>query len=216
MPGSKDHYHILMGDVIRSSEFDPDSLGSQLKDFVKSANDALGDDTLSPYTVTLGDEFQGVTRSLKSGIETLIYFEEQRLEQQLRFQMHYVLHYGTIDTAINPETSYGMLGEGLREARDLLASKKRGRKRFKFSLQDDEMSEQLNRIFEVLDGISKRWKMDDFDLILDMIRNDNDQDVGEKHGKDRTQIYRRRNTLMISEYNLLRNFIMTYIDTESS
>lgn len=216
MPVSKNHYYILMGDVIGSSDFEPETLGKDLKELVRSANDALGDDTLSPFTVTLGDEFQGVTHSLKSGVDTFIYFEEKRLERELSFKLHYVLHYGTIETEINPETSYGMLGEGLREARDLLASKKRGRRRFDFSLQDDKESKQLNRIFEVIDGITKRWKKEDFELILDMIRNDNDQEVGENHGKDRTQIYRRRNTLMINEYCLLRDFITTYIEDKSS
>lgn len=212
MPEAVDKYYILMGDVIGSSDFKTEVLGNKLKDLVSSANAALGEHTLSPYTVTLGDEFQGVTQSLKSGIITLYYFEEQRLANQLGFKLHYVLHFGTIETEINTETSYGMLGEGLRQARKQLTEKKRDRRRFNFSLQDKEESEQLNRIFEVLDGITNRWKKDDFDLILDMIRDENDQEVSEQHGKDRTQIYRRRKTLMVKEYNLLKDFITKYID----
>lgn len=204
-----------MGDVIGSSDYEPEKLGKNLKDLVHSANEHLRNKTLSPYTVTLGDEFQGVTQSLESGIETLFYFEEERLDKELEFKLHYVLHFGKIDTEINQETSYGMLGKGLAEARKKLTTKKRDRKRFNFSLGKNEQAEQLNRLFEVLDGIIEKWKPDDFALILDMIRNDNDQEVGEKWGKDRSQIYKRRKTLMIHEYNLLKESIIKTINPSS-
>ena len=207
-----DTYYILMGDVIRSRDYELKELGRNLKDLVRSANEDLSDKTLSPYTVTLGDEFQGVTRSLSSGIETLFYFEELRLARKLDFKLQYVLHFGEIETEINPETSYGMLGKGLTQARNKLAEKKRDRKRFDFSLVDPELSLQLNRLFEVSDGITGRWKKDDFTLLLDMINNENDREVGEKHGKDRSQIYRRRRTLMVNEYNLLKKVISTLIN----
>lgn len=215
MPVQKDTYYILMGDIIGSSDYESKKIGKNLKELVHSANEDLRSKTLSPYTVTLGDEFQGVTQSLKSGVETLFYFEEQRLARELEFKLHYVLHFGKIETEINPETSYGMLGKGLTQAREKLTAKKRDRKRFSFSLEKKEQSEQLNRLFEVLDGITERWKKDDFTFILDMIRNDNDQEVGEKHGKDRSQIYKRRKTLMINEYNLLKESIITYINPSS-
>jgi hypothetical protein len=105
-----------------------------------------------------------------------------------------------------------MRGKGLTEAREKLTAKKRDRRRFNFSLEIKEQSEQLNRLFEVLDSITEKWKLDDFALILDMIHNDNDQEVGEKHGKDRSQIYRRRKTLLVNEYNLLKESIITTIN----
>lgn len=213
MPKKKDRYHILMGDVISSSDYDAGILSKNLKDLVNTANKSLKKKTLSPYTVTLGDEFQGVTSSLKSGVETFFYLEEQRLIKKYDFKLHYVLHYGKIDTPINPETSYGMLGEGLTQARNKLTAKKHDRKRFNFDLGNEEFSIQLNRLFEVLDGITKRWKPDDFELITTMINNENDREVGEKHDKDRSQIWRRRNTLMIHEYNQLKAFIFTYIQS---
>ena len=211
-----DTYYILMGDVIRSRDYELKELGRNLKDLVRSANEDLSDKTLSPYTVTLGDEFQGVTRSLSSGIETLFYFEELRLAKRFDFKLQYVLHFGEIETEINPETSYGMLGKGLAQARNKLAEKKRDRKRFNFSLVDPELSLQLNRLFEVMDGITGRWKKDDFTLLLDMINNENDREVGEKHSKDRSQIYRRRKTLMVNEYNLMKKVISTFINPAST
>jgi len=207
MASIDDTYYILMGDVIRSRDYELEKLAEDLRDLVQSANRDFRSKTLSPYTITLGDEFQGVTQSLESGIETLFYFEEQRLARQWDFSVRYVLHHGKIDTEINPETSYGMLGEGLAQARNQLASKKRDRKRFQVSLDDRELGNQINRLFEVLSGITDRWKTDDFTLIHDMIRNENDQEVGDIHGKDRSQIYKRRKTLLVKEYTLLKESI---------
>lgn len=216
MPGKENTYYILMGDIVASSDYEPVKLGMKLKELVDDANKNLAKITLSPYTITLGDEFQGVTRSLKSGIETLFYFEEQSLAKKLDFKLHYVLHFGKIETEINPETSYGMLGEGLTQARKKLSAKNRDRKRFNFSLDNKDHTEQLNRLFEVLDGIMEQWKIDDFALIIDMIQNSNDREVGEKHGKDRSQIYKRRKTLMIHEYNLLKKSVIHYINRNVS
>ena len=209
MASIDDTYYILMGDVIRSRDYELEKLAEDLRDLVQSANRDFRSKTLSPYTITLGDEFQGVTQSLESGIETLFYFEEQRLARQWDFSVRYVLHHGKIDTEINPETSYGMLGEGLAQARNQLASKKRDRKRFQVSLDDRELGNQINRLFEVLSGITDRWKTDDFTLIHDMIRNENDQEVGDIHGKDRSQIYKRRKTLLVKEYTLLKESIFS-------
>lgn len=212
MPKAKNSYHILMGDVIGSSDYESEKLGKNLKELVGMANQGLDEKTLSPYTVTLGDEFQGITKSLRSGIETLFFLEEKRLIEVYDFKLHYVLHFGKIETEINPKTSYGMLGEGLTQARKKLTAKKRDRRRFNFSLASKEKTKQLNRLFEVLDGIIERWKKDDFKLIMDMIKNENDREVGEKHEKDRSQIYRRRKTLMINEYNLLKAFIFDFVN----
>lgn len=210
MSGKKDKYYILMADVISSSEYNAKKLGHDLMHLVENVNSNMQDATLSPYTVTLGDEFQGVTKTLTTGIETILDFEKQLMAMVCGFKLRYVLHYGSIETEINQDTSHGMLGEGLAKARKQLSTKKRDRKRFMFSLDDEEISLQLNRLFEIMDGITQRWKIDDYSLILSMIQFDSDSEVGEKHGKDRTQIYRRRKTLLINEYNLLKDFILAY------
>lgn len=207
----KSHY-ILMGDVVSSKDYNSKTLQKQLINITDSCNSALRDDLLSPYTITLGDEFQGIPNSLDTAIRTLFYYEEECLRQTLKFKLHYVVHYGKIDTKINPKIAYEMMGPGLTKARELLGSKKRERKRFQFLLDNEILSQQLNRLFEVLDSIIQSWKVDDFLLILDMINNDNNAEVGEKHGKNRDQIWKRRKTLMVHEYNLIKETIATSIE----
>jgi len=201
--------YILMGDVVSSKDYDSQTLQKQLNNITESCNKALRNDLLSPYTITLGDEFQGIPNTLLTAIRTLFFYEEECLRQNLDFKLHYVVHYGKIDTKINPEIAYEMMGPGLTKARELLGSKKRDRKRFQILLDNKVLTQQLNRLFEVLDSIIRSWKIDDYLLILDMINNDNNAEVGEKHDKNRDQIWKRRKTLMVHEYNLIKKAIVT-------
>lgn len=200
-----------MGDVVSSKSYDSRKLSRELKTLVTEVNADLSHQTLSPYTITLGDEFQGVTKNLNTGIQTLFQFEETCLHRNYEFKLHYVLHYGEIETDINPKIAYEMMGSGLTMARELLSGKKRDRLRFNFELANITESEQLNRIFQVLDGITASWKVKDYPLIWDMIQNENNSKVGDLHQKNRDQIWKRRKTLMINEYNLLKSFILTYV-----
>jgi hypothetical protein len=200
-----------MGDVVNSSDYDGEVLSKGLKELVESTNKKFGKAILSPLTITLGDEFQGILSSVSTGIDLLFHLEEKLLKTEPDFKLHYVLLLGEIETEINPDIAYEMMGKGLTEARKMLSSKKRNRKRFRFKLQNKEQTEQLSRIFEVLDTIILNWKKEDYPLILDMINNDNNSEVGELHDKNRDQIWKRRKTLMINEYNLLKDFIKTYI-----
>lgn len=201
-----------MGDVVSSTDYHSQTLQKQLKSLTNSCNKTLREELLSPYTITLGDEFQGIPQSLVTSIKTLFFYEEECLRQSLDFKLHYVIHYGEIETEINPDIAYEMMGPGLTTARELLSTKKRERKRFKFLLGNETKSLQLNRLFEVLDSIILSWKKEDFQLILDMIHNDNNAEVGEKHGKNRDQIWKRRKTLMIKEYNLMKESILTFTE----
>lgn len=211
MPKKQHNYPIFMGDVVNSSDYDGEVLSKGLKELVESTNKKFSKDILSPLTITLGDEFQGILSSVSSGIDLLFHLEEELLRTEPDFKLHYVLLLGEIETEINPDIAYEMMGKGLTEARKMLSSKKRNRKRFRFKLQNKEQTEQLSKIFEVLDTIILNWKKEDYPLILDMINNDNNSEVGELHEKNRDQIWKRRKTLMINEYNLLKDFIKTYI-----
>jgi len=211
MPKKQHSYPIFMGDVVNSSDYDGEVLSKGLKELVDSTNKKFGKAILSPLTITLGDEFQGILSSVSSGIDLLFHLEEELLRTEPDFKLHYVLLLAKIETEINPDIAYEMMGKGLTEARKMLSSKKRNRKRFRFNLQNKEQTEQLSRIFEVLDTIILNWKKEDYPLILDMINNDNNSEVGEIHNKNRDQIWKRRKTLMINEYNLLKGFIKTYI-----
>ena len=200
--------HILMGDVIGSSKHDVRQLRKEFIGLVSLCNQKLEHDIISPYTVTLGDEFQGIATSLHAVIEAIFYMEETILRKGLEFKIRYVAVHGEIDTPINRLKAHTMMGAGLTKAREVLTDKRRGEPRFRFDLPDAHTMNQLNRLFLVLDGLSGRWDTGDSLLIFDMLANPHNEEVGVRHGKNRTQIWKRRRHLLIEEYRALKEAIM--------
>ena len=57
-------FYIVMADVIRSRSYDGGDLMREFGRIVKECNVTHTGALLSPYTITLGDEFQGVAGTL--------------------------------------------------------------------------------------------------------------------------------------------------------
>ena len=207
--------YILMGDVIKSRQQNPQELRDSLKSLVMSCNRDLGKQILSPYTITLGDEFQGIADSLRSLTDSVFYLEERRIAKGYSFRLRFVAHHGEILTAINADIAYEMMGPGLTQARELLSEKRPSRPRFVFALPDRAHMTSLNRLFAVLDGITARWSHADYPLISDMLTDAGNQEVGTRHGKNRSQIWKRRKHLLIEEYKLLRAVIRESVQHSS-
>jgi hypothetical protein len=205
-------YFIVMGDVIGSRKRDATRLRQQLKTLLAACNGDLKTAILSPYTTTLGDEFQGIARSLKAVAECIFYLEETRIKKQNDFGIRYVAHYGEIQTPINTEVAYGMMGPGLTKARALLTDKRRGQPRFCFDLPDTRLAENLTQLFRVIEGLTSRWGRRDFSLIADMLSNTNNEEVAAKNKKNRSQIWKRRRHLLIEEYRSAKAVVFDLID----
>lgn len=200
--------YILMGDVIGSSDYNARQLRQEFMGLVSSCNEQLDYGIISPYTVTLGDEFQGVATSLRTTIEAIFHMEESVLGGGLPFKIRYAAVHGEIDTPVNRQKAHTMMGDGLTQAREILTDKRRGKPRFRFNLSNPHTMNQLNRLFLVLDGLTCRWDVGDGPLILDMLASSHNEEVGLKHGKNRTQIWKRRKHLLIEEYRALKDAIM--------
>ena len=205
-------YFILMGDVIGSRGFDATKLGRQLMSLLSACNGDLKTEILSPYTTTLGDEFQGIATSLHAAAKCIFYLEETRIKNKYDFGVRYVAHYGEIQTSITTEIAYGMMGPGLTKARALLTDKRRGQPRFYFDLPDKRLAENLTRLCRVIDGLTDRWDRQDYSLISDMLSDQNNEEVAAKHGKNRSQIGKRRKYLLIEEYRLTKAVVLDLID----
>jgi hypothetical protein len=206
------NYFILMGDVIESRKRNATSLRQQLESLLATCNRDLKPNIVSPYTTTLGDEFQGIAGSLHAVAETIFCLDEARIKKQYDFMIRYVAHYGEIQTPINTDVAYGMMGPGLTKARDLLTDKRRGEPRFCFDLPDTRLAENLTRLFSVIDGLTDRWKQRDFSLITDMLASTNNEEVAAKHTKNRSQIWKKRKHLLIEEYRAAKAVIVDLID----
>jgi hypothetical protein len=199
---------IVMGDILRSRKYNGRELMREFKDLVSTCNKKLAVGILSPYTITLGDEFQGVAKSLHWSVKSILCFEESLLQKGFPFMLRYVIHYGQIETPLNRKFAYGMLGPGLTQARKLLSDKRRGRPRFLFDLPDRTLAVQLNNLFSVMASLIRDWKPKDTELIFDMLTIEDNSIIGAKYGKNRSQIWKRRKNLHIDDYKALQLVIL--------
>jgi hypothetical protein len=196
--------HILMGDIIASSSYPAARLREAFMAQVAECNEVLSAGILSPYTITLGDEFQGVAASLQAAVQAIFFLEEGLLGRDPHFKLRYVVVHGEIDTPLNRQKAHAMMGAGLTLARRMLTDKRRGRPRFRFDLPDKAVTRQFERLFRVLDGLTERWSPSDAILIRDMIADPHNEAVGRRHGKNRSQVWKRRKYLLIEEYRALK------------
>ena len=67
-------YFILMGDIVGSSGQNSVDLIEGFSALVSSCNNTLKHQILSPYTITLGDEFQGIAASLRGLLDSIFFF----------------------------------------------------------------------------------------------------------------------------------------------
>lgn len=204
--------NIIMGDVTGSRSMTAQNLIEKLNPLVDDANIRFRDALLSPLTITLGDEFQGVAQDFSTLCEIVFWFQNEVLRRQM-FRMHFVIVRGRIDTDINPDIAHGMLGEGLAHARELLTRKDRSRPRYQVDTGLKDQNVVFNELFSVLEGLENRWSDGDYGLIDALLTQDSDAIVGSLFSKDRSQIYKRRKTLLTSEYGSVRRAIHTLAQT---
>lgn len=201
-------YFILMADVIDSRKAQQDILMAHFKKVIALTNRKSKHKIISPITITLGDEFQGVMKDLSSALDVMFEIEEQIIDTKPSFKLRYVLLEGKIETPINSDTAYEMLGSGLTDARSCLSNLKNSNDRFHVNLRNEKKSSALNDAFIGYQGIIDDWKVDkDYEIVKQFLQLKDYKLVADKLNKDRSLMWRRERTAKIKEYTSLKNVI---------
>jgi len=194
-------HFILMGDIIGSTGKNPPGL---MRDFVKTvsfANRKYAKRILSPLTITLGDEFQGVVKDAAASADVIFAIEEFIIQNRFGFKLRYVLNQGEIKTRINTKKSYKMLGDGLTEARRQLVGMKKSNDRFHYFLQDADKAFVVNRIFRIVKNVVDKWDVaKNHEIISTFINHGDYKIVAEKLDKTRSLMWKREKTLNMESY----------------
>jgi hypothetical protein len=212
---SKMDFPILMADVINSGKKDPSLLARQLKEIVTIINSEKSKNLISPLTITLGDEFQGLTNTMENGIKTIFDLEEKILDKQYDFKLRYVLVYGKIDTAINNKIAYEMLGEGLTKARKDINSLKNKDSRFLIRLnKNEEKKEQcLNKAFLIYQNFVDSWKEKDLEIVKEFLLHEDYKIVAQNVNINQSNAWRRKKSLNIPEYKDIKEIILFILNS---
>lgn len=158
-------YAISMGDLVHSSGHDdPNALHRLFNEVVAEANRRYAESIVSPLTITLGDEFQGLSASLVRGFELNHFVRLRLLGRGVSTRL--VLGAGAIDTAVNPDNAWNMMGEGLSRAREKLNAKLRFNcYRFSFPCEA-QLERLLDGIGRSLTNIESGWTSTQRDYVI--------------------------------------------------
>lgn len=194
-------HHIVMGDVVGSSDRDPRDIALKLKSAIDSMQSRYDTRIISPLTITLGDEFQGVVDSHGTAVALTLDFLRLRLNGEIPFPMRFSVVTGEIDTPINTKIAHEMIGAGLTTARRGLTDKDRDRANIFVSLPDTDMAGAMQNAFDILYRRTEDWVGDQGMYLHDLTDADWDAEViAKEHDRQKPTVYRRRRSDAVLDY----------------
>ncbi|MBY0482345.1 MAG: SatD family protein [Chitinophagaceae bacterium] len=202
--------YILMADVIGSGSKDAKNLMKDFKKLVASANKTYAKAIISPLTITLGDEFQGVIRDLETATKIILFLEEFLIQSNKHFKLRYVLNQGEIGTGLNKSSAYEMLGKGLTDARQWLGELKVTKNRFLISINQKPINEILTQSFILYQSIVSEWNNEkDYTLVAHFLKYRDYKIIAVLLQKERSLIWKREKSLKMKDYYAVRTIIET-------
>lgn len=134
-------FAVLMGDLVGSERArSVKAVHRTFNDAIDSANKRYSESIASPLTITLGDEFQGLLRTLLNAWSVA---SDLRLSLLLaNVSCRFVIGTTQLETPVNPKQAWNMMGSGLAAARDKL-NDKRTSNAYRFSLPGEPILESL-------------------------------------------------------------------------
>ena len=149
---------VLIGDIEDSQSIqdrDRKALQEQLSDELQVINEAYKEEIVSPYTITLGDEFQAVFNSADA-----VFVQMMKLMAAIHpIGVRFSLAVGAIETAINTEQAIGMDGPAFHQARHGVEMLKESGYIFNIGFENEDSSELkiINNSLQLLSGRIRGW-----------------------------------------------------------
>ena len=168
-------YIAIIGDIKGSRVLeDRKELQIRLKQILSEMNAKYDEDIAAKFTITLGDEFQGLLRSGGHAIDIMYEIERFLWPTRLRFG----IGIGRITTEIDREIAIGADGPGFYMARNAIEYLKKNEKknqavdaeiRIEAEGDNQETSEMLNAILFLVTAIKAEWSERQRELIWNML-----------------------------------------------
>jgi len=178
-------YLVLIGDIVKSREIkNREKLQTIFQEYLNldKINEKvnthmaltetidLNKNVVSRFTVTIGDEFQGVLKSATNLFKFVLNFEDSiknEINENVKFR--YGIGIGAITTKINEENAIGMDGPAFYNARESLNIAKNANHKYSFK-SDSNRDTVINNMLYWLNDKMKSWSIQK-QRILNYYRN---------------------------------------------
>lgn len=176
-----ENYTVIIGDIIDSKTIiDRKDSQARFKKVLSEINIKYAKDIASKFTITLGDEFQGLLKNRNNIIKIIFEIEMAMFPINLRFGVGI----GDISTDINFEYSSEIDGPAYHRARNMIetleSSKSQYSKREANILissdeKNTEIDKLLNSILSVSTVLKSKWTLRQTQVIHAYLLNDENQ-----------------------------------------
>lgn len=145
----------LIGDIRGSRELeDRQDVQQEFKAVVDSLNEHVSDDAIaSRFTVTTGDEFQGLLTDATAAVEAAVSASDRLHPVRLRFG----IGRGELDTEINPNQAIGMDGPCFHRAREAIGSARDDDAWLRVGGWSNALDEHVNAMFDLVQCVREDW-----------------------------------------------------------
>lgn len=218
MPGKAkgSRFLAVMGDLVASeAAASRAELHQNFNTAVSAVNAQFAVNLESPLTITLGDEFQGLTRT---GLEAFRIVLALRL-RLLRNKVLCRFVIGPVDlaTPVNPDRAWNMMGEGLAQARERLDDKKDANA-YRFSFyQDKPLSRLLDAVGHSLTLIEEDWTETQRLYVLAHILDGADvAEIAEQHRVSERAVYKVLSAARLSFYQDQIEAVLGFLESRDA
>ncbi len=151
----KNIYCVILGDIDHSRQFSPSErkhIQKQFQQAIEVINREFKHEIISHFLITLGDEFQGVLKSIVPSYQFVCRWTE--ILKPVNFS--FGIGEGEIVTPLQKK-ALGMDGPAFHRARAALEEAKRKKQKIIYNTGDEKQEIVLNTIILLLDTIKKGW-----------------------------------------------------------
>jgi len=147
---------------------------------------------VSPLTITLGDEFQGLSKTLVDGLSMVRGLRLQLLTEHV--ECRFAIGVVEIQTPVNVDRAWNMMGPGLAQTREKL-NEKRSDTCYRFALADHPAIEStLDALGAGLTAIERRWTITQLEDISASLAGATAHEIAKRRNVSAHSVYKVRNS----------------------
>jgi hypothetical protein len=191
---------VIMGDLVGSQRAaSPEQLHAQFNAAVQAQNRQRSLALISPLTITLGDEFQGLATSFVMAAEIVRAIRLDLLANAI--DCRFAIGSARLRTPVNVEKAWNMMGPGLSEARAKL-NEKRSDTVYCFSIPDEPvLATLLDACGATLTMLERNWTDTQRHDIQALIGGESPGEIAKRRRVSVHTVYKVRNS---GHYDLYR------------
>lgn len=196
---------VLIGDLIDSKKLD-DTSRNRVQESLQAVFKRINRDSdslASPYTITLGDEFQAVYNSADDLFKHLWMIYAEIHPVLIRFS----ISVGEISTKINADHALGMDGPAFYVAREQIEQMKEKKLLLSIATDYERFNRLINSSLQILEANLRTWKKNRFSVLYRYYENKDVKQIAKEVGMSDVAVYKNINAGALEAVHVLTNTV---------